>query len=88
MAGLANQGYLLYLPLGLDLLLQTVCTAFKIPSLSSVQNLGSRDPCLMKLALDQAMTSMNSSLVNHASEKMLYFFNLPKLRLGWVKRAV
>ena len=44
MAGLANQGYLLYLSLGLDLLLQTVCAGFKTLSLASVQNLGRRDP--------------------------------------------
>ena len=41
--------------LGLDLRLPTIVSAgFRTMSLASVQNLGSRDPRLTKLALDQA----------------------------------
>jgi hypothetical protein len=40
--------------LGLDLLQTMVCIGFRTLSLASVQNLGSRDPRLTKLALDQA----------------------------------
>ena len=54
MAGQENQGDLWGLSLGLDLLPLTVCAGFKTLSLASVQNLGSRDPGLKKLALDLA----------------------------------
>ncbi len=40
--------------LGLDLLPTIVCAWFRTLPLGSVQNLGSRDPRLTKLALDQA----------------------------------
>ena len=54
MAGQENLGDLWSLSLGLDLSPPTVCAGFRILSLASVQNLGSRDPCLTKSALDQA----------------------------------
>ena len=54
MAGQEKQGDLWGLSLGLDLLPPTVCAGFRTLSLASVQNLGSRDPCLTKLALDLA----------------------------------
>ncbi len=53
MAGQENQGDLWGGSLGLDLLQPTVCYGLRTLSLSSVQNLGSRDLCLTKLALDQ-----------------------------------
>ena len=56
MAGQENQGDLWGLTLGLDLLPPTACAGFRTLSLASVQNLGSRDPHLTKLALDQAWT--------------------------------
>ena len=54
MAGQENEGDLWEQSLGLDLLPPTVCAGFRTLSLASVQNLGSRDPCLTKLALDLA----------------------------------
>ena len=54
MAGQEKQGDLWGLSMGLDLLQPTVCAGFRTLSLASVQNLGRRDPCLTKLALDQA----------------------------------
>ncbi len=54
MAGQENKGDLWGGSLGLDLLLPTVCAGFRTLSLASVQSLGRRDPCLTKLALDQA----------------------------------
>jgi hypothetical protein len=53
MAGQANEGDLLGLSFGLDLLPPTVCAGFRTLSLASVQNLGSRYPGLMKSALDK-----------------------------------
>jgi hypothetical protein len=53
MAGLAYEGDLWGLSLGHALLPLTVCAGFSTLSLASVQNLGSRDPGLMKLALDK-----------------------------------
>ena len=54
MAGQENEGDLWDQSLGLDLLSLTVCVRFRTLSLTSVQNLGSRDPRLTKLALDLA----------------------------------
>jgi hypothetical protein len=53
MAGLDYEGDLWDLYLGHALLPLTVCAGFRTSSLASVQNLGSRDPRLMKLALDK-----------------------------------
>jgi hypothetical protein len=53
MAGRANEGDLWGLSVGLDLLTTTVCAGFGTLSLAYVQKLGSRDPGLMKLALDK-----------------------------------
>jgi hypothetical protein len=52
MAGHEIEGGLWAQSLGLDLLPPTMCAGFRTLSLASVQNLGSRDPCLTKLALD------------------------------------
>ena len=54
MAGQENQEHLWGMSLGLDLLPPTVCSGFRTLLPASVQNLGSRNPCLTKLALDQA----------------------------------
>ncbi len=53
MAGQANGGDLWDLSLGHYLQPSTVCAGFRTLSLASVQNLGSRDPRFMKLALDK-----------------------------------
>jgi hypothetical protein len=55
MAGQENQGDLWGMSSRLDLLPLIVCSGFRTLSLSSVQNLGSRDRRLTKLDLDQAM---------------------------------
>ncbi len=57
--------------LGLDLLplAPIACAGFMTLSLASVQNLGSRDPHLMKLALDQASRSCKWT---HVSKRMFY----------------
>ena len=54
MAGQEIEGDLWDQCLGLDLLPPIACAGFRTLSLASVQNLGSRDPRLTKLALDQA----------------------------------
>ena len=54
MAGREIEGDLWDQSLGLDLLPPIACAGFRTLSLASVQNLGSRDPRLTKLALDQA----------------------------------
>ncbi len=63
MAGQENQGDLWGVSLGLqvDLLLHTMCAGFirtqsLLVTVASVQNLGSRDPHLTKIASDQAWT--------------------------------
>ncbi len=53
MAGQEIEGDLWDQSLGLDLLSSIVCAVFRTLSLAFVQNLGSRDPRLTKLALDQ-----------------------------------
>ncbi len=53
MAGQEIEGDLWDQSLGLDLLPPIACAGFKTLSLASVQKWGSRDPCFMKLALDQ-----------------------------------
>jgi hypothetical protein len=52
-AGRANECDLSGMAAGLDLLPTTVCAGFKTLSLTSVQNLGSKNPRSMKLALDK-----------------------------------
>jgi hypothetical protein len=54
MAGQEIEGDLWDQSLGLDLLPPIACASFRTLFLASVQNLGSRDPHLTKLALDQA----------------------------------
>ena len=54
MAGRENQGDLWVLSFRLDLQLPIVRAGFRTLSLASVQSLGHRDACLMKLALDLA----------------------------------
>jgi hypothetical protein len=54
MAGQEIKGDLWDQSLGLDLPPPSARVGFKTRSLTSVQNLGSRDPRLTKLALDQA----------------------------------
>ena len=65
MAGQEIEGDLWGQSLGLDLLPTIVCAGFRTLSLASVQNLGSRDPRLTKLApsLDQA--SLSRKLTHH-----------------------
>ncbi len=55
--------------LGLDLLPTIACAGFRTLSLASVQNLGSRDPRLTKLALDRASHSCNWT---HVSKRVFY----------------
>ena len=54
MAGQEIEGDLWDQSLGLDLLPPIACAGIRTLSLASVQNLGSRDPRLTKLALNQA----------------------------------
>ncbi len=72
--------------LGPDLLPPIACAGFRTLSLASVQNLGSRDPRLTKLALDQASLPRK---LTHVSKRM-FTRDLIKLSLGWdtVTRAV
>jgi hypothetical protein len=57
--------------LGLDLLPTITRAGFRTLSLASVQNLGSRDPRLTKLALNQAAASLPRKLT-HVSKRMFY----------------
>jgi hypothetical protein len=57
MAGQEIEGDVWDQSLGLDLLPPIACAGFRTLSLASVQNLGSRDPHLTKLALNQALCS-------------------------------
>jgi hypothetical protein len=66
MAGQEIKGDLWDQSLGLDLL-PIVCAGFRTLSLASVLNLGSRDPHLTKLALDQASHSCKWT---HVSKRM------------------
>ena len=69
MPGQEIEGDLWDQSLGLDLLPPIACAGFWTLSLASVQNLGSRDPHLTKLALDQASRSCKWT---HASKRMFY----------------
>jgi hypothetical protein len=69
MAGQEIEGDLWDQSLGLELLPPIACTGFRTLSLASVQNLGSRDPHLKKLALDQASRSCKWT---HVSKRMFY----------------
>ncbi len=69
LAGQEIEGYFCDQSLGLDMLSSIVCASFRTLLLTSVQNLGSRDPFLMKLALDQVW---HTSKKMHAS-KMIFF---------------
>jgi hypothetical protein len=69
MAGQEIEGDLWDQSLGLDLLPPIVCAGFRTLSVASVKNLGSRDPRLTKLALDQASRSCKST---HVSKRMFY----------------
>ncbi len=68
MAGQEIEGDLWDQSLGLDLLPTIVCAGFRTLSLASVQNLGSREPRLTKLALNQASGSRKL----HVSKRMFY----------------
>ncbi len=57
------------LELDLPVLSTIVCAGIRTLSLASVQHLGSRDPRLTKLALDQA--SLTHKLT-HVSKRMFY----------------
>jgi hypothetical protein len=69
MAGQEIEGDLWDQSLRLDLPSTIVCAEFRTLSLASVQNFGSRDPSLRKLALDQA--SLPHKLT-HVSKRMFY----------------
>ncbi len=71
MAGQEIKGDLWDQSLGLDLLPPIACAGFRTLSLASVmvQNLGSRDPRLTKLALDQASLPRK---LTHVSKRMFY----------------
>jgi hypothetical protein len=83
MAGQEIEGDLWDQSLGLDLLPPFVCAGFRTLSLASVQNLGSRDPSLTKIALNQASRSCK---LTHVSKRITQ--GLIKLSLGWDTRAV
>jgi hypothetical protein len=69
MAGQEIEGNLWDQSLRLDLPPPSVRVGFRTRSPTSVQNLGSRDPCLTKLALDQAS---HSCKLTHVSKRMFY----------------
>ncbi len=69
MAGQEIEGDLWDQSLGLDLLAPIACAGFRTLSLASVQHMGSRDPHLTKLALDQASRSCKWT---HVSKRMFY----------------
>ncbi len=69
MAGQEIKGDLWDQCFGLDLPPPSVHVGFRTLSSTSVQKLGSRDPRLMKLALDQAL---HSCKLTHVSKRMLY----------------
>ena len=81
MAGQEIKGDLWDQSLRLDLLPPIACAGFRTLFLASVQNLGSRDPRLTKLALDQALRSCELTHV-------CYMHDMIKLSLGWDTRAV
>jgi hypothetical protein len=69
MAGQEIEGDLWDQSLGLDLLPPIACAGFRTLPLASVQNLGSTDPRLTKLPLDQAS---HSCKLTHVSKRMFY----------------
>jgi hypothetical protein len=69
MAGQEIEGDLWDQSLGLDLLPTIMCAGFRTLSLASVQNLGSRDQRLIKLALDQESLPRK---LTHVSKRMFY----------------
>jgi hypothetical protein len=69
MAGQEIKGDLWDQSVGLDLLPNIVCAGFRTLSLASLQNFGSRDSRLTKLALDQASRSCK---LTHVSKRMFY----------------
>ncbi len=69
MAGQEIKGDLWDQSLGLDLLSTIARAGFRTLSLASVQNLGSRDPRLTKLAVDQASLPRK---LTHVSKRMFY----------------
>ena len=71
MAGQEIEGDLWDQSLRLDLLPPIACAGFRTLFLASVQNLGSRDPRLTKLALDQASRSCKWI---HVSKRMPVFY--------------
>jgi hypothetical protein len=69
MAGQEIEGELWDQSLGLNLSPPSARVGFRTRSPTSVQNLGSRDPCSTKLALDQAL---HSCKLTHVSKGMFY----------------
>jgi hypothetical protein len=69
MAGQEIEGDLWDQSLGLELLPPIACAGIRTLSLASVQNLGSRDPRLTKLALDQASLPRK---LTHVSKRIFY----------------
>ena len=69
MAGQEIEGDLWGQSLGLDLLPPIVCAGVRTLPLASVQNLGSRDLRLTKLALDQASIPRK---LTHVSKRTFY----------------
>ncbi len=69
MAGQEIEGDLWDQALELDLLPPIASAGFRTLSLASVQNLGSRDPRLTKLALDLASLPRK---LTHVSNRMFY----------------
>ena len=70
--------------LGRDLLPPSTCVGFKTLYPTSVQNLGSRDPCLTKLALDRASRSRGWPMYQNGC----FTQDVIILSLGWVIWAV
>ena len=66
------------------LLPTSVCVGFRTLSPTSMQNLGSRDPHLTKLALDQASRACCGPMY----QKGCVTEDMIKLSLGWVTWAV
>ena len=77
------EGDLWYQSSGHDLLPPSSCVGFRTLSPTSVQNLGSRDPRLTKIALYQALRSC----VGPMYENGCFSQETIKLSLVWVSRA-
>ncbi len=71
MSGQEIKGDLCCQSLGLDLPPPSASVGFITRSPTSVQNLGSRDPCFTKLALDQAARSCQ---LTHVSKSTSMFY--------------